>query len=296
MVAIIQGKNLMADLFIAIPSRGRPGGLKKTIEMLYHTCFDINNFIIQVSIDEDQINIYKEVMSFFGHKIIWNIAECGEKNLFNVFRSQHNVMRNSSCYFFWPISDDIGELSPNWDKCILSKKKYFEDDIFVLYTSSKVMDRVKDIHECCYTAEAINWNKLWEIYWKPVLNDPKHVSHPSMNKDLVKHADIITRYHEMLPIWTNKFGYFLYNLFDKYRFKGVREAVVGAIIHFLYVDFGENRNVHCNITYDDLTNDGHALNSLDQWYQSQDNGYPEMKEAAKEISEYIELCKWAYNK
>lgn len=95
------------DLLVSIPTRSRPGQLQRTLEMLYSTCAGHNNFIIQVIIDSDQIDLYRYVIDMFPKWIEWTFVEHLENSFSNIYEAQRALLTLTQSYFFMNFCDDI---------------------------------------------------------------------------------------------------------------------------------------------------------------------------------------------
>lgn len=263
----------MNNLLVSIATRDRPDGLSRTLKMLYQTCQSRNNFDIQVIIDNDQIEMYKDVIKQHPEYVWWTFTEHNPSSWLNLFNAQHKLMRETNYYFFFGLTDDMYGLSKDWDKAILDKKKAFDDDLFVLYTQSHLWGRFPYIHSLCYTWDP--WSEIdSEIYRREV--KPTY-------------ADTITLFHESFPVWTKKFGEFIFPLFDKTsKLVWGRELMIAGIIRFLYEEHGENRNVPCEVDYETADNNYSYHDKIQCWYDLQDRGYDDLKVVATRMKEYID--------
>jgi hypothetical protein len=254
------------DLLVSIPTRSRPNQLQRTLEMLYSTCASRDNFIIQVIIDSDQIDLYQYVIDMYPKGIEWAFVEHLENSFSNIYEAQRALLALTQAYFFMNLCDDVYGLSQNWDRDIISTKKFFNDDIFALYTSTPIWERSVETHAKCYT-ESHQPNRKFTLY-----------------------DDLIWCYCEVLPVITRKLLEFTFPLIqDREKYPFHRDAMVPAIIRFLYSEYGEARNVLCAYTYERITNDQKSTSPemADCWRKLQERRYDDIKRVAAQVYEYI---------
>lgn len=212
-----------------IASRNRATQLDNIINELYSTCSSVNNFDIFGIIDNDQIELYLPVIKKYP-KVIWNFPPHLNKSWFNITNSQNKNSINSNYYFYWVLTDDFGGLNKNWDEYILEKKGYYEDNLFVLYTSSKIWSRNNIIFNSSYS-----------------LNELKE----NFNGDYQQwnNFDVILHFNEMLPIFTKKWMEMTSSIFTTGNYSSSRELITACLIQQLYIKYGINRHVECNVDY-----------------------------------------------
>ncbi|MCH7568466.1 MAG: hypothetical protein IIA87_03510 [Nanoarchaeota archaeon] len=213
------------DLLVSIPTLDSPlqidikhklkgpERLDRTLKMLYDQCKSKNNFNVQVIINDHQIEIYKKITDK------WNIRPTiikFDQSWKNLIKAQNDEMKKGDYYFFVFFPDDMYGLSKNWDTQIISKKKYFKDDLFVLFSKYD------------------NWGR------KPSKLDDCYLS-PSDAFDSF----------EQNPVWTYKFGEFIYELFEEYDHDKGREMLIAIILHLLNKK-GYNRHVESDLNYIEL--------------------------------------------
>jgi hypothetical protein len=213
----------MKDILVVITSRDKPDKCKQVINMVFDNATS-NNFDVYVIIDDDQINMYQEVindkrvkMEFIKHR------ERGDWS--NITKKQHEIMKKGY-YFLVSIPDDIFGFNEGWDSYILEKKGFFKDDLFVLYTQCTQWGRDTYSFNRCYTLPD---------------NRPEE-----LNGEL---EDSVDWKFEQTPIATYKFLEFIYPLFEEpYNYKNGRELVIAQVIKLLYLN-GINRHVECGFDY-----------------------------------------------
>lgn len=222
----------MKDLLISVASRTKheeehgPVKLRKTLEMLYSTCADKNNFDIQVVICSDQLKEYQPVLNDYP-ECLWAITTYIEDSWMNIIKAQNKAMKRGY-YFFCFFPDDLINLQKDWDKHIVSKKGYFKDDCFVLYTASEYAGRKQDIFKSCY-------------------------------KDIS-----VLGTHESNPVWTYKFGQFMEPLFiEPTKYVACREIIIAQVINLLCVK-GIDRHVACEMDYQGCVDDTTASKMIEK--------------------------------
>lgn len=253
----------MKDILISIASRHEdkktksqdnltnPEMLDRTFKMLYDTCASKDNFDIQVIICDDQVDMYEPVLKKW--KIKPTIIPYNESWL-NLFRAQHKQMKKGY-YFFMFVPDDMSGLNKSWDAHILAKKKVFDDDLFVLFTQYAGWGRITDIFRKSYP-DVANCSKMFE----------------------------------QQPIWTYKFGEFIYHLFEfPFNYTKSREIIIPLILHFLNKgDSKYNRHVECDLNYESLLcTQNMTLKEFPDFLRLEKDNYNDIKSIVRHIKEYI---------
>ncbi len=240
-------------ILVSIPSRNRLVELYKMIEQLYLTCADEGNFDIQIVIDKNQRALYHPILNDFP-RIIYTEIEWGRGSWLNIFNAQHEYFLKASYDFLWVLPDDMTGLYPNWDREILSRKKTFEDDLFVLYTDgAQNWGRTKNEHEICY------------------------ISEDGLNM------------HEPNPVWTKKWCEYLAPLFQgNSKYIVYREMMIAGLLKILYGDYGINRNVHVDINWNDIKNDRNSQKYNQCWLDLVSRDLDDLKPVARAMVTYIE--------
>lgn len=248
----------MSNLLVSIPTRNRPEGLLRTLQMLYATYEKRDNFDIQVIIDDDQVDLYQPVTDDYP-EVIWTFTKYAQGSWLNLVNAQHELLFSGNYYFTWMLPDDMFGLQKNWDTAIITKAKTFQDDLFVLYTKgSRQSHRNPETHASCYTVGPGN--------------------HP-------EYLDL----HEPDPVWTKKWGEFIAPLFyGSSKYVVYRELIIAGILRLLYLEHGENRNVECSINYDSIENHHNSEKLAKCWVALMARDYDDLRVVATRMKEYID--------
>lgn len=216
----------MKDILLYLPSRNKPTFLEETLQKIYSTAKDVNNFDILCHVDIDQKELYKEIIEKYPN-IIWQHLEHSEDSWFSMIKSHHQFINDTNYYFHWNTTDDSlkNNLTLHWDDNIIKTKKRFDDDLFVLYTKCNFWGRNQYIHENCYY-----------IY-----------NSDELNSNLILHKN------EMLPIWTYKFMEFMWEVVKTGDYTSSRELITASLIYKLYKDFNLNRHIPVDIVYSEMS-------------------------------------------
>jgi|688.fasta_scaffold17373_13 hypothetical protein len=212
----------MKDILVYCPSRDKPKFLEDTLEKLYSSASDVNNFDILCHVDIDQISMYDSVIKKYPN-VIWQHLEHCSTSWFNMVKSYHEYIDTHDYYFHWNITDDSvkNDLNKNWDNNIIKRKKTFNDDLFVLYTNCTFWQREMKIHEQCY-----------------------YITHSDFYN-----GRIILYKNEMLPIWTYKFVKYIWDIIKTGNYSSSRELLTSSIIYKLLKEYNVNRHVSVDINY-----------------------------------------------
>jgi hypothetical protein len=238
------------DLLINIPTRNNAVGLAATLTMMYKTCSSTMNFDIHIIVDDDQIDLYKDVKEKITpglirdkdarekenkNNIIWSYPKHQKDDWWNIFTARHNLLKLNDYYFEGLWTDDFEGLSPNWDKRIISKKHYFEDDIFSLHTNRDgIYGRSIDVFKSCYVDNG-TFHKTGGIV------PPSH---------------LIWNYSECLPITTRKLSLLLYEIMKPYYMTAMTEMLVASVIMLLYKEHGHKRLVDGGYSFSHIKDSG----------------------------------------
>ena len=238
------------DLIVYIPTRSNSEGLSRTLSMMYKTCDSISNFDVLVIVDEDQVEMYKEVKDRYTDgsssdlagfrtavrqelvdNIIWSYSRHDVNDWWNIFNIRDGFLKVNNYYFDALWTDDFVGLSPNWDKDIVSKKHYFKDDIFTLYQSKdggghqRSLKRYKE----CYITEG------------------GHLQH-----------DHIWRWAESLPITTRRLSLMINEVIKPNYLTSQTEMLIAAVIMILYTEHGHNRLVNGGFSWNKFISQGRS--------------------------------------
>ncbi len=239
----------MKDLLVSIPSRSRLTQLYDMVRQLYDTCASLDNFDLQIVIDEDQQNLYKPI--FFDYPDIIETVVPYAGHWQNIFIAQHEQILREGQYFLWVLPDDMRGLTKDWDTAILDQGKVFDDDLFSLYTESILWGRTREVHECCYVTCIDS--------------------------------------HEPNPVYTRKWIEFIAPLFKPpSKYVVYRELISAALLMLLYRDYKINRNVCARLGYTNITNNCHSARYSGFWNDLKATDYEELKPIVKAMKEYID--------
>ena len=247
------------DLLVSIPSRNRHIELMKLLKHLYSICVDKNSFDIQIILDTDNYFTYNDVIIRYPD-LIYTFIPYADGSWLNIFNAEHKTMLKYQYYFMWFLPDDITGITPNWDRDILSKKKAFKDDLFMLYThGAGNWGRSLGTHENCYT-----------------------------NIDRADLVDV----HEPNPVWTYKWCEFIAPLFEPPSvYITYRELIMAQILRQLFIKYGINRNVECGINYANIVNDGNSAKMCGFWDVLKEHKYDTLISVVNRMKEYVDANK-----
>jgi hypothetical protein len=249
----------MADLLLSFLTRSGADRLDRSLKMFLDTCNNVNNFDIQFIIDTDQIELYKRITDRYpnAHK---TYVEHIDNSWLNIINGQLNFMKEHDYYFIWSVADDVFALENNWDTAIISKKKSFQDDLFILYTRSYLWGRSQSDLKTCYSG-----------------------------KDG-------TTYYESMPISTKKFCEFLSDIFkEPTKYIWGRECMIAELIRILYMKYGENRHVSCDAFYGDMTDNRSCEKMWFCWDELVKRNYDDLYIVAEKMKDYIDSQKIKQN-
>lgn len=211
----------MKDIAILLQSRSRPDKFKNVVDMLYNTCSSKNNFDIIAFIDEDQKEIYNDMVNMYPG-IIWVYPQHQPNSWYNLITAQHEFVKNNDYYFIWTLIDDFWGLSNGWDTAILNKKHYFKDDIFTMHQSKdECHGRFQWIFDNSYIVD--NMDDCLSLY---------------------SHC-------ELLPIHTKKWVEIISPVFINNNYTSQQELITASLILLLKKRFNINRLVKCELSWDD---------------------------------------------
>ena len=237
------------DLIVYIPTRSNPDGLSRTLSMMYDKCTSISNFDILVIVDEDQVGMYKKAKDRTRkfNNIIWCYPQHDSNDWWNIFNIRNEFLKANIYYFDALWTDDFVGLSPNWDKDIVSKKHYFEDDIFTLHQSKDGGGHQRLLK---------HYNKCYSEYGN--------------------HHESVWRWSEALPVTTRKLSLMIGEVIKPNYLTSQTEMLIAAVIMILYTEHGHNRLVNGGFSWDKLADGGRSdgigldgfktkKNSFDDW-------------------------------
>jgi hypothetical protein len=241
-------KHSKKDLIIYLPTRSNPKGLIKTLLMMRETCDSISNFDVLVIVDEDQVEMYEEekdryarvlvekdkeefIDDYGGYElygnilfdnILWSYSEHDSTDWWSIFNIRNEFLKENDYYFDALWTDDFVGLSLNWDKDIVSKKHYFEDDIFTLHQSKDGggEKRFLEWYKTCYTGT----------------KDDDH--------------EAIWRRSEALPVTTRKMSLMVNEVIKPNYLTSQFEMLIASVILILYKEYGHNRLVNGDYSWD----------------------------------------------
>lgn len=187
-----------------------PERLDRTLHMLYDNCYSINNFDIQIIINDIQIHLYQNIIDK------WNITPSIIKysETWDTLIEAQNMKMQEGYYFFVFFPDDVYGMNKDWDKHIIDKKNSFDDDLFVVFSTFKLWGRKTEILVNCYDS-----------------------------------LDSAFSCFEQNPVWTYKFGEFMYNLFSSNKYVKGREILIAFLLHLLRKK-GYNRHILSDYHYE----------------------------------------------
>jgi hypothetical protein len=213
------------DLIVIIQSRSRPKGVYDVIKDLYNKCNSPDNFDILCIIDDDEVDLYKDIKDTFI-EVKWSIVPHIENNWYPILKAQYDFISKNDYYFNWVIVDDIIDVSENWDLEIISKKNTYNDNIFALFTKTNMWGRNSETHKVCY-----------DIYSKDVSN-----------------GDVIIHFNEMVPILTKKWVALTWDIFKEGDFSSSRELITCSLLYKLKKIHNISRFIETNVSYSLINN------------------------------------------
>jgi hypothetical protein len=218
------------EMVLFIPSRSNPGPCKKTINLLYETCASKDNFDIVCIVDDDEINLYKEVIDMFP-EVIWKHPPHIGPNSKHIKKIIFETVKNCDYFFSWDLVDDMVSFTDNWDQEIIKTKNLYPDGFYTCF-SSNPMKRNLNAMNSCFRAPCLKWING---YSSPLVSDP---------------VELIYHYHEMLPICTKKWKMALSKFYDK-DFVGPDMIFLNSsLCYLLSKEHGYSRNVMVNLEYE----------------------------------------------
>ena len=227
------------DLVLFLPSRNSPKKFDDTIQMLYSTCTSRDNFDVIAVVDDDQIEMYDEVLKKYP-EIIWEHPPHNKNSWDNINKIHFNFIESTDYYFNWWITDDFYGLREGWDAAIVSKKGMFNDGYFTMFTTNP-MGRNLNALTTQYRA-AHHW---FDGYARPVVTDP---------------AALIFHYCELLPICTKKWKLALKALFENQSGGASQDALCAALVYILSAHYGYSRLIEADVYYEGLTDNHNTSN------------------------------------
>jgi GDP-L-fucose synthase len=216
-------KNNMKDIAVIIQSRDRVEEFINTVNMLYSTCYDQENFDIIGVIDDDQIQLYSQVKDMYPH-IIWLHPKHTPGSWVNLIEIQHEFIKNNNYYFIWAVCDDFSGVSKDWDFFIKAQKNKYPDDLFTIHSSNK-----KDIF-----AEETRKNAY-------INNDDNDINRIGLG--------IYYNCCERLPVSTKKWIELMSPITVNPKFCTQHELITASLVMLLKYHYGVNRLVTCDEFY-----------------------------------------------
>jgi len=229
------------DLVLWLPTRSNPGGCREVLKMLYETCDSPDNFDVVVIIDDDQLDLYGEILADYP-QAIYKHPKHGGPNSPALLSLHFDFMESTDYYFNWCVVDDFWGLQPGWDTAIVSKKGIFDDGYFTMFTTNPVGRNLNAL------TSQFRWGRHpFDGHLKPIQTDA---------------AFLIYHYHEMLPICTKKWWLALKNFYND-EFRGPDHVFLcAALAHVISVKSGYSRLIEAGVYYTDLTNNQNAAKVL----------------------------------
>jgi hypothetical protein len=259
------------DLLLHLPSRSRPEFLYDTIQTLFYTCASGNNYDILCQIDDDEIELYADVKNKISEKysnVKWEYLKHDSNSWYNIIENRHKFITQNDYYFIWPISDDsvIFGLNEEWDTNILSKKGYFKDGLFMMYSKTDFWGRNQHNFEKCFNLHETDYD----------------------NGIALLHT------HEMMPVMTKKFMDFVWEIHKDKDWTGNVAEIISSLIYKLSREYNLNRHVPVEIKYGGMNNDYRSAQisydgvSRDQAYIDLiSNNYSSLMPIINQMYEYI---------
>ena len=226
------------DILVFVPTRSNPKALEDTVNMLYNTSSSKDNFDVLVVIDDDQIEMYSEVMKKFPDLIYSHPPHAGPNSGF-IWREFYEFMDSHDYYFGWVVTDDFWGLRENWDANIVKRKKIFDDDFFTLYIANPLG---RDL-----SAQASQYRigrHPFDGHHKPLVTDPPF---------------LIYHFCELLPICTKKWWQEIRKFYDENYVGTDVVFLCAALVYVLCSRFGYSRMLESGVFYSDLKDNNNTL-------------------------------------
>lgn len=227
----------MAEIVLSILSRSRPELTAAAIKLMYDGCYDPNNFEIHLVIDSDQIELYAPVLKKYP-QIKLGVVEHQKGNLRRCFIKQLEMFRETSAYFMLTLADDMTAVVKNWDRMLLSKKGYFKDDMFTLYSNCRECFRSTEVMQLCYCPpqHSTFYNRAIDRASGFAGLDPK-------NNPLDADFLMLYEFCELFPVHTYKFAKYVELAYKQSQHAIGIDIVIASLVQQLYRLTGENRLV-----------------------------------------------------
>jgi len=266
------------DIVVFIPSRSNPQGCKKTIYRLFQTCASTTNFDIVCIVDDDEIDVYKEVIDTFP-AIIWKHPPHQGPNSKHINQIIFETVKSGDYFFNWNLVDDMLGFTDNWDQEIIKTKNLYLDGFYTCF-SSNPMNRNLNAMNSCFRSPSLRWING---YSSPLVSDP---------------VELIYHYHEMLPICTKKWRMSLRKFYDL-DFTGPDIVFLNAsLCYILSKEHGYSRNIMVNLEYKNGVDSNRASKVLyqglnrDQFFYKYARG--ENFEFIRPVSKFVAKEIWQF--
>jgi len=224
------------EIVLFLPSRNNPEGCMNTLTMLFETCQSPDNFDVMCAVDEDQIEMYSEVINKFQN-IAWVHPQHTEQSFVQLNKIHFELVEKTTYYFNWWIVDDFWGLSKDWDAEIIKKKDLFSDGFYTLYTFDPMGRNLNALSSCFKSA--LHWQ---DGHRKPPVTDP---------------ALLIYHYHEMLPVCTRNWKLAIKKFY--YNHDGGDHVFLNAsLAYILNKEHGYSRMIPANFNYKGIVDNHNA--------------------------------------
>jgi hypothetical protein len=261
------------DIVVFLPSRDNPKGCDDTIKMLYQNSHSAQNFDIVCIVDNDQIELYSNVIQKWP-MVIWKHPEHKKNSFVNLNKIHFDFIESTDYYFNWWVVDDFSGLRGEWDSAIINKKGLFDDGYYTLFTNNPMGRNLN--------ALTSQFKKAW------------HWSDGDKKPMVVNPVELIYHYHEMLPICTKKWRLALKHFFDKHD-GGDHVFLNASLAHVLSFEFNYSRNIEVNFYYENIVDNYNAAKILhggltrDQHFykMAREDSFKTVRIVANEISNEI---------
>jgi len=266
------------ELVLFLPSRNSPEKFDNVVKMLYDTCDNKDNFDVAAIIDNDQIEMYSDVLGKYPQIIPLHPPHGGALGRLrsNINKAQNDFVKSTDYYFNWCIVDDFWGLKQGWDSAIVSRKDVFDDGFFTMYTNNPMSRNLN--------ALASQFRKAW--HWrdgdkKPMVTDP---------------VELIYHYHEMLPIYTKKWKLALNHFLELEDDQGGDHVFLNAALaHVLSIEHGYSRSIDSGACYEGLQDNYNAAKAVvgglsrdEQYFKwARENNFSTVWPVAKIIADEI---------
>lgn len=224
------------EIFLNIITRDRPELALITLELLYETADRQDSFIPTITIDSDQIDLYRPLQSKFKD-LRTAVVEHTPGSLRNCYIKQLDLFLESKCCFLLGICDDLTAILKKWDKHLLTQKSLYPDDLYTLYSASNYCGRIPQVCAANYCIEKESpFTNLNHLNLK---------TFPNLSMDNPSDFDFLTLwgYAEPCPVFTRAFAKYVREAFVRSSCAVSIDIIVAALVQQLYRVSGESRNV-----------------------------------------------------